>query len=58
MSMENWDNPEYENRGAKWGAPRWATFHFINEGPDRTVPWSWLGNPWAAVIFVSRVERM
>ena len=24
----------------------------------RSVPWSWLGNPQAVVIFVSRVERM
>ncbi len=31
---------------------------FTSSMAGRSVPWSWLGNPQAVVIFVSRVDRM
>jgi len=43
-------------RREPWPRPGGTTLPSSMTG--RSVPWSWLGNPQAAVIFVSRVEPM
>jgi hypothetical protein len=56
MTIEHWDEPQYRNWGAKWGAPV-PTSYARGCSTDRSASSSLLGNLPAVATFAFRVGR-